>query len=84
MKLLCINDKKIRIETDTHIFEASGECLKEGNEYDTRGKTFKDEDGLDCYYIEGVGAKLACRFTELLEEQEIVATKAINKLKEEV
>ncbi len=61
-----------------------GKGLEEGKVYITRGKPFKCEDtGRPVYYIEGLGQKLCCRFTELLEEEEDSAEKMISKLKEE-
>lgn len=82
MKLLCINNRLITKETATQIFRQRGEGLVEGESYITRGKSFKDEDGDLCYYIEGFGARLCCRFTELLDERS-VSEITIEKLKEE-
>lgn len=82
MKLLCINNKLITKETPTGIFSQWGEGLVEGESYITRGKSYIDEDGDLCYYIEGLGSRLCCRFTELLDERSISEI-AIEKLKEE-
>lgn len=81
MKLLCINNKVIVKETSTEIIAAQGEDLIEGKIYETRGKAFKDEDGDLCYYITGVGTRLCCRFTELLDDK--VEKTTISKLIEE-
>ncbi len=75
MKLLCINAGNIQIGLITYI----GEHLKEGEEYETKGEPFIEADGEPCYYIVGLGGRLCCRFTKLLDESEI----AVNKLKEE-
>jgi len=78
MKLLCINNKTIKTNNISH----AGGGLKEGEVYITRGKSFIGEGGEVCYYIEGLGSKLCCRFTELLDEK-AEAELAIEKLKEE-
>ena len=76
-ELLCINDTKIKIGGITY----SGESLKEGQTYFTRGKIFETHHGVKCYYIEGLGIRLACRFTELLDnnESEIMSIKKLLK-----
>ena len=77
MKLLCIN-----VEI---LFFNNIEChpygLKEGNVYETNCKPFINEYGLKCYYIKGLGAKLCCRFAELLDDKaaETVAEKTIQE-----
>ena len=76
MKLLCINNRKISKPP----FVCSGQGLEEGKIYTTKGKPF-EEDGMMNYYIEGLGVKLCCRFTEVLEEDK--AEIMISKLKEE-
>lgn len=78
MKLLCINDKIINYPTVNQY----GTLLKEGNIYETKGKSYNNSYGQPCYYIEGIGTKLVCRFTELLYD-ETDEEKAISKLKEE-
>lgn len=83
MKLLCINNKEIIVKTATEIIVHNGEGLIEGEVYETRGKAFKDEDEILCYYIEGLGIRLCQRFTELLDEEKTAEEKAIDKLKEE-
>lgn len=80
MKLLCVNAKIIKSKK----FHHTGDNLVEGEIYITNCKQFTDEDGFLCYYIEGLGAKLACRFAELLEEDKSEAEKAIEKLKKEM
>lgn len=80
MKLLCINNKKIEFKTVIQ----HGTGLEEGKIYKTVGKKFNNEYGQPCYYIEGLGQKLCCRFTELLEdEKESESEIAVRKLKEE-
>ncbi len=46
------------------------EGLSEGGIYTTSGNKFKDEDGVLCFYIDGLGPKKASRFTSLLETSE--------------
>lgn len=65
MKLLCIETKDIVIGEWTYW---GGKNLKEGEIYTTRGKPFKNDSGQLCYYIDGIGRKLCCRFTELLDD----------------
>lgn len=79
MKLLCINAKEITTATHT----LSGEGLKEGEIYTTLGKTFLGKSGLPCYYIEGLGARLVSRFTELLEDTDSQSEMAVKELKKE-
>jgi tRNA U34 2-thiouridine synthase MnmA/TrmU len=70
MELLCVDASIIVSKLDkdkTH--EHTGEGLKEGQIYTTNGKIFEYKHGLMCYYIEGLGIKLACRFTEVLKEE---------------
>ncbi len=78
MKLLCINNKEIVI--DNIRFIPGG--LEEDKDYVTRGKPFTSSSGQLCYYIEGIGKRLCCRFTELLEGEN-KAKIALNKLKRE-
>lgn len=79
-KLLCINAKLIVFSN----IRCHGGGLKEGEIYETKGKPFIDEYGHENYYIKGLGVKLCCRFTELLEDrEEQSAEKALEKLKEE-
>lgn len=78
MKLLCINSKPI--ESKTYINMGYG--LEEGKIYETKGKPFREEGSDLCYYIEGLGSKLVCRFTELLEEKS-KEDASIEKLKRE-
>ena len=78
MKLLCINNKEIRT---TELIQ-TGEGLKEGEIYETIGEPFISENGNLCYYIKGLGAKMCCRFTKLIEEKSVEDT-ALEKLKEE-
>ena len=54
IKLLCIDSY-------------STEGLKEGEIYTTKGEISKDEDGVWCYYIDGIGSKRASRFTKLIQ-----------------
>jgi hypothetical protein len=66
MKLLCINTEDI---ITNGITNNGGAELKEGEIYTTRGKPCIDSvSNLPCYYIDGIGRKLCCRFTELLDE----------------
>jgi hypothetical protein len=70
MKLLCINDNSIfNRDEDGNTRESQGWGLIEGHVYTTRGKKYVDEDGDECYYIDGLGSRLACRFTELLDSE---------------
>ena len=69
MKLLCVNDKNILRTVNDRKVLSLGLGLVEGDVYTTRGKQFVDVDNDLCYYIEGLGVKLACRFTELLEDE---------------
>lgn len=78
MKLLCINARKI--ETEKFVYKGSG--LEEGKIYETKGKPFLGEDSNFKYYIEGLGTRLASRFTELLDEKSEEDI-AIEKLKQE-
>jgi hypothetical protein len=64
MKLLCINADAIIIDS----YNCIGEGLVEGEEYNTRGGVYLDKYGLESYYIDGLGDKLACRFIPVLEE----------------
>ena len=70
MKLLCINDKLIVSKGTGYICRHTGDGLKDGQTYTTNGKPFTDEYGQQCYYIDGLGSKLCCRFTELLDQSE--------------
>jgi hypothetical protein len=86
MKLLCINNKEIVIDGSCCY---GGEELTEGEVYTTRGKPFKSQltngKWVDCYYIDGIGARLAMRFTELVdgeEEEENEESFIIKKKKE--
>lgn len=76
MKLLCVNARIIRTKTTNY----SGDGLVEGEEYTTRGKPYMNAEGKPLYYIEGLGGRLCCRFTELLETPE---EKFMSNLKEE-
>jgi len=78
MKLLCIDNKPIVINN----YIGMGTGLIEGEIYETKGKSFIRKDGNLCYYIEGLGARMVCRFTELLDEK-YKEDIAIEKLKEE-
>lgn len=78
MKLLCINAGVI----EKNGLQCEGKDLEEGKIYETKAKSFIGKSGAENYYIEGVGARLACRFAELLEEKD-KASEAIKKLKEE-
>jgi hypothetical protein len=80
MKLLCVNPKIIEIKEGNHITRYHGTGLKEGEIYITRGKPFKSETGMDNYYIDGLGPRLACRFTELLEEEDTVEEVSLEEL----
>lgn len=64
MKLLCINNKDITINGLLHY---GGRDLKEGEIYTTKGKPFNN-NGQMCYYIDGIGSRMCCRFTEVLDE----------------
>jgi len=73
MKLLCINNKTISRSSkiDGCMINATGEGLVEGKIYKTIGKPFNSSlSGYECYYIQGMGAKLSERFTELLDNEE--------------
>ncbi len=80
MKLLCVNPKMIEIKEGNHITRYHGTDLKEGEIYVTRGKPFKSESGMNNYYIEGLGPRLVCRFTELLEEEDTVEEVSLEEL----
>ena len=68
MKLLCINTEDIIINGINNI---GGKELNEGEIYTTRGKPCIDSVSKQpCYYIDGIGRRLCCRFTELLEESD--------------
>jgi hypothetical protein len=70
MKLLCINDKPIiRHDVNGNLRKSLAYMLTEGEVYTTRGKRYIDEDGDECYYIDGLGSRLAIRFTELLDSE---------------
>jgi hypothetical protein len=64
-----IDTSRIKIKrTKLLCVDAYGtEGLGEGNIYTTSGNKFTDEDGVVCFYIDGVGPKKASRFTRLLE-----------------
>jgi hypothetical protein len=88
-KLLCINAKVIKHfdpETEkTWILHPVG--LEEGDVYITRGAQYLTEHGTYCYYIEGLGSRLASRFTDLLDddtEEEVQAEKALVSIKNEL
>jgi hypothetical protein len=80
MKLLCVNSQMIEIKEGNHITRYHGAGLKEGEIYITRGKSFKSESGLYNYYIDGLGPRLACRFTELLEDEDTIEEVSLEKL----
>src|SRR6187401_1156999 len=88
-KLLCVNAKIIEyIDPETkeklNLIPAG---LEEGKIYITRGAPFMAEHGCYCYYIEGIGQRLASRFTDLLDddvEEEVQAEKAIVDIKNEL
>mgnify|MGYP007089348714 CR=1 FL=1 len=67
MKLLCVNAKTILINNN----EFLGTGLKEGEVYETDCKPFTSESGQLNYYIKGLGAKLCCRFAELLDDKPV-------------
>jgi Holliday junction resolvasome RuvABC DNA-binding subunit len=78
MKLLCVNAGIIITNNRaTH----SGDGLKEGEIYETVCKPIIGNDEQLCYYIKGLGAKLCCRFAELLDDKaaETVAEKTIQE-----
>lgn len=77
MKLLCINSKDIK--TKNYLYIGTG--LEEGKIYSTKGKPFIDGENELYYYIDGLGARLCRRFTELLDDS--ISEMAITKLKEE-
>ena len=90
MKLLCVNDKLIVYHNITirgifyDNFRFTGDGLKEGNIYETNAKSFMDEDNFENYYIVGLGGRLKCRFTELLDQtnqESIVDKETKEKLK---
>jgi len=64
MKLLCINTSVLKDHTGEH----TGEGLEEGKIYETIGEPYKDKYSDLCYYITGLGSKLMCRFTKVIEE----------------
>ena len=78
MKLLCINNRELIIKGR----RALGSGLEEGKEYETKGEPFVGDSGGLCYYIKGIGSRLCCRFTKVIEEQS-VAEIAVEKLKRE-
>lgn len=79
MKLLCINDKFIKIPGYTYI----GDGLREGEIYETIGEPFLQSPYDPClsYYIKGLGTKLVCRFTKVLDQSE---TQSISYSKEDL
>ena len=89
-KLLCINAKTIRFtDPETQkVWNLIPAGLEEGKIYITRGATFKSEHGTICYYIDELGPRLASRFTDLLDddnvEEEVQAEKAIESIKKEL
>jgi len=88
-KLLCINTKIIKFidpktEKKWTLIPAG---LEEGKIYITRGAPFLTEHGAICYYIEGLGERLASRFTDLLDdstEEEVEAEMALVSIKNEL
>lgn len=59
MKLICINNKTIKIAG----FDCYGHGLVVDNIY--YGTIGEEIGGKPCYYIDGLGLKLACRFKEV-------------------
>lgn len=79
MKLLCIKIGKI--EFDNYI--GTGEGLKLGKEYTTKGEPFTNKYGYLCYFIEELqDTKLVCRFTKALQEKPSISFEV--KLEESV
>lgn len=66
MRLLCINNKLIISRVGRH----HGAELIEGKVYNTKANQYLDAVGMGCYYIDGIGEKLSCRFFELEDEKE--------------
>jgi len=88
-KLLCVNAKIIEyIDPETkERLKLHPVGLEEGKVYITRGAPFMAEHSCYCYYIEGIGQRLASRFTDLLDddvEEELQAEKAIVDIKNEL
>lgn len=77
MKLLCVNASSITLKSKTQnkLVECTGDNLKEEQIYETSGEPFIDEHGFPSYYIKGLGIKLTCRFTKLIEEKTSVSFK---------
>ena len=71
MKLLCVNTKDIIINNR---LKYGGRSLKEGEIYTTKGKPYIS-NGEMCYYIDGIGTKMCCRFTGVLDEKEEILLK---------
>jgi hypothetical protein len=68
MKLICVNNKTIILEVNNSEFHCHGQDLTEGVIYETKGESFKDQYGHECYYIIGMGPYLTCRFTKALDQ----------------
>jgi len=66
MRVLCINNKLIVSRVGRH----HGAELREGKVYNTISNSYMDAVGMECYYIDGIGEKLKCRFIELEDEKE--------------
>lgn len=81
MKLLCINANEIVFPG---VVTCTGLNLEEGKIYETIAKPFTDEHDLQSYYITGLGAKLACRFTELLDDSKEESKSIEEQLQEAV
>lgn len=81
MTLLCINNKELKLKIKDSTILCNGEGLKEGSLYKTKGKPYVCSSGIRCYYIDGLGEKLECRFTEYLEDKELMKQESeIDKL----
>ena len=72
MKLLCIDASPIiSIDSDSSRRTHQGHGLKEGEIYETKGELFTNYFGDSVYYIQGLGIRLACRFTKALSPEKI-------------
>ena len=70
MKLICINASKITVRRNNGVETIhNGRGLVEGNTYETKAKPYIDNNGLECYYIVGLGSKIKSRFAEALDDE---------------
>lgn len=79
MKLLCINAKLIIRTQNEKTYRHNATQLIEGKIYETFGKPYYNDINNYVYYINGLGEKMACRFTEVLESS-FISKKSLEEI----